>query len=535
MTEPGTVEPTTAEVRTEKPPTEPSNNGDGPGVEVAAALAAAEAASKRRRWPVLVLGVILGGVGTWAGLTYLGGSDESDVIVGEEVSLAVAEVTRQDLLEEIEWSGTLGYGESVSGSGGVGTVTSAAPTGLTVDRGDVIAAVDNVPVVVFFGDTPLWRDVSAGDEGHDVFLLETNLAALGYDSDQTVDIDQVFTANTELMVERWQEDLGIEATGEVPLGTVVIVEGPSSLVSVGAIGTAANGELASLAPRRAVTDVVAAIDGTVTGVLSIGSPVDHGVTLYHIDEVPIVALTRLDPVSAVLDSNTFTATELEQALTDNGYDPDEEMTVDGNITSATRTAVERWQAAAGLPVTGESDPGYYLLVPEGRTVDSILMEDGATVATGGPILTASVSRLSVEVVVDITDADQFEVGQPVTIELADETLTEGTVANISSVIQAANPQDSPTVEISINVLSAADQDLIEGPVTVLSIGDAIEGATVVPTRSLLSLAEGGFAVEKVNADGSTSLIAIELGTFDDGVVEVLEGDLAPGDEVIVPR
>lgn len=535
MTEPGTAEPTEADVRTSRPLAERSNNGAEPGADVVLALAAAEAASKRRRWPTLILGAVLGGVGTWAGLTFLGGGDDTDAIAEEEVALAVAPVTRQDLLEEIEWSGTLGYGEAVSIAGGGGTITSSAPTGLTVVRGDVIADVDNVAVVVFFGDTPLWRDLSVGDEGHDVFLLETNLAALGYDPDQTVDIDEAFTTNTELMVERWQEDLGNEATGEVPLGTVVIVEGPSSLASVGAIGTAANGEVATLAPRRAVTDVVAAVDGTVIGVLSIGSPVDHGVTLYRVDEVPVVALTRLDPVSTVIDSNTFTPTELEQALVDNGYDPDGEMTVDGSITDATRAAVERWQATAGLPVTGETDPGYYLHVPEGRTVDSILVPDGVSLLTGGPILTASVSRLSVEIVVDISEADEFEIGQSVTIELADETVTEGIVADISSVIQATNPQDSPTVEISINVLSAADQELIEGPVTVLSIGDAIAGATVVPTRSLLSLAEGGFAVEKVNADGSSSLIAVQLGTFDDGVVEVLEGDLAPGDEVVVPR
>ena len=85
------------------------------------------------------------------------------------------------------------------------------------------------------------------------------------------------------------------------------------------------------------------------------------------------------------------------------------------------------------------------------------------------------------------------------------------------------------------MLSSADQELLVGPVTVLSIGEAIEGATVIPTRALVTLAEGGFAVEKVGDDGSTALVGVELGTFDDGVVEVVEGDLAPGDDVVVPR
>jgi hypothetical protein len=56
----------------------------------------------------------------------------------------------------------------------------------------------------------------------------------------------------------------------------------------------------------------------------------------------------------------------------------------------------------------------------------------------------------------------------------------------------------------------------------------------VPTRALVSLSEGGFAVEVRTPDGSTRLVGVELGVFDDGVVEVIAGDVTPGDDVVVP-
>ena len=143
----------------------------------------------------------------------------------------------------------------------------------------MIAEVDGEPVVVMFGETPMWRGLSSGDVGADVFQLETNLAALGYDPDQTVDIDTEFTANTALMVERWQEDIGVEITGSVDAGRVAIVAGPSSVVSTASIGSVAS-ELASVAPERSVTDVVASIDGVITGLGAVGETIEHGSVLY---------------------------------------------------------------------------------------------------------------------------------------------------------------------------------------------------------------------------------------------------------------
>ena len=58
----------------------------------------------------------------------------------------------------------------------------------------------------------------------------------------------------------------------------------------------------------------------------------------------------------------------------------------------------------------------------------------------------------------------------------------------------------------------------------------------VPVAALLAVLEGGYAVEVVDASGSTHLVAVETGLFQDGWVEVTapNGDLTVGDEIVVP-
>ncbi|MGH1491409.1 MAG: peptidoglycan-binding domain-containing protein, partial [Acidimicrobiales bacterium] len=378
--------------------------------EAAAALAAADLAGKRRRWPILLVGAALGAAGTWGAMTLTDDDGSGDISTEEDVVLGSASVVLGDLLEEVEWSGTLGYGDTVTVAGSGGTVTAAAALGETLERGDVIALIDNEPVVALFGATPMWRDLAEGSEGLDVLQIEANLAALGYDPDQTVDIDQTYTANTEAMVERWQEAIGAEVTGRIAQNSVAIVEGPSIVSTAPVVGAAASGVLATVTPRSATTDVVATADGVVGSLAPIGMAIEHGSVLLTVDDEPVVALVDLDPVAAVLVSGSFTFTELEQALADDGYDPNDEMTVDGVVTDVTAAAVERWQTATGLPVTGQAESVYYLLVPSGRQVESHLVSDGAAVVSGGPILTASTSRLLIETVVDVADADEFELG-----------------------------------------------------------------------------------------------------------------------------
>ena len=70
--------------------------------------------------------------------------------------------------------------------------------------------------------------------------------------------------------------------------------------------------------------------------------------------------------------------------------------------------------------------------------------------------------------------------------------------------------------------------------TVSVVTSAATDVLAVPVDALLALAEGGYAVELVTGAGRSDLVAVELGAFADGWVEVT-GDIAEGDEVEVPE
>ena len=55
----------------------------------------------------------------------------------------------------------------------------------------------------------------------------------------------------------------------------------------------------------------------------------------------------------------------------------------------------------------------------------------------------------------------------------------------------------------------------------------------MPVNALVALLEGGYAVERV-ADGTSTLVGVELGIFQDGWVEVRADGLDEGDAVAVP-
>ncbi len=65
------------------------------------------------------------------------------------------------------------------------------------------------------------------------------------------------------------------------------------------------------------------------------------------------------------------------------------------------------------------------------------------------------------------------------------------------------------------------------------VEEAIElNATVVPISALLALAEGGYAVEVIES-GQPVLTGVHISNFLDNEVSI-EGEVEPGDEVVVP-
>jgi peptidoglycan hydrolase-like protein with peptidoglycan-binding domain len=145
----------------------------------------------------------------------------------ESVPTATATVTRRDLVQRSTVSGTLGYDDARAiVDSRPGTITSLPDEGRILRPGAVLFRVDEQPVVLFAGRKPAWRPLVEGvSDGRDVRQLEQNLRSLGYDDDRQLAIDSHFDASTAAAVARWQEDLGVAATGRVGLGDLFFLPG----------------------------------------------------------------------------------------------------------------------------------------------------------------------------------------------------------------------------------------------------------------------------------------------------------------------
>ncbi len=520
----------------------PTGRALGNDQEIRAALGAGR---KRRRWPWLIVGVAVGVGGTIAASEFLTadhGTDEASST--QTVALTTATVITQDLVDSVEYEADLGRGTAQTLLAGAdGTVTSIVAVGDQLDRGTVIATVDAQPVAAMYGTQPFWRDLESGDDGTDVVQLEANLAALGFDADGDMTVDRDYTSATVEAVEAWEESLGLEATGDVPLGRAVMIGGPSVVSEASTVGSDARigQQLVLIEPEATAVDLTidgAALDDDVvlTSPAPVGTPIEQGTTLALLDGIAVQAVTESSTVSQpILEAIAGEDIErLENLLVFFGFDPTTAIVVDDEADLTTVAAIVAWQESIGLQPTSAGAAAYYVEAPAGLAVSTVHATDNAELAGGTLVATATAPTLVVTLEVVVDEIDDFTLGQTVDVELADESVLTGHVAVIADVAtEAASVDAIPTVAVDIT-LDDVLADVVLGPVTVrIEIG-RVSDAVLVPTRALVSLQEGGFAVSVRRDDGTDQLVGIELGAFDDGLAEVLSGDVSPGDEVVVP-
>jgi hypothetical protein len=177
----------------------------------------------RGRTALLAGGAVLVAASGAAAAVGFGGADASTP-PRSALPPATVTVVRGTLVQTETVDGTLGYGDpvAVKAGGGGGTVTWLPAEGATVTRGKTLYKVDDDPVVLLYGTTPLYRTLAAGVSGADAAQFEKNLSALGYGG---FTVDDEYTSATADAVERWQEDLGLDETGAVAPGQVVVAPG----------------------------------------------------------------------------------------------------------------------------------------------------------------------------------------------------------------------------------------------------------------------------------------------------------------------
>lgn len=358
------------------------------------------------------------------------GNAKPSTTAADSARVATATVTRTDLSNSQTLSGTLGYSKAAPVKGAkAGLVTWLPAPGGRVTRGHALYKVDNVPVPVFYGATPLYRTLNArGMTGPDVRVVADNLKRLGYDigpqpaagtwvtqhpapadesgakgtagggasgttgsgktgTDTAAPVetptptptattspvkvkegDGVLTADLVAAVKRWQTYAGMPATGVLGIGDVVVQSGE---VRVGAVqaqtGDDANGSLMTVSSTTKKVSVP--VDATDVGTMARGNRVR-------------VTLPDNSTVTGTIEAVGATATDTTDGDTSGGGGP-AQLTVTIQVpdtgavarltsapvqvafTSRTRKGVLAVPVGALLAL---SEGGYAVQLPGGRLI-----------------------------------------------------------------------------------------------------------------------------------------------------------------------
>jgi hypothetical protein len=299
-----------------------------------------------------------------------------------------------------------------------------------------------------------------------------------------------------------------------------------------------------------------------TALPAVGAIVRRGQRAYEVDGAPVTLFYGARPEWRVLSEGITPGpdiAQLDRNLIALGYGA--YLTVSDYFTAATAYAVELWQQAAGLPVTGTVPLGQIAFAPGSLRITSVIPSLGSPPQPGSAVLTATSSVPVVTAQLPVTQEYLVRPGNEVTVTLPDGvTTTPGVVTAVSSVATAAPGGQSDgaspgppgsggsgsggsgsgqdTVAMTVRLVhAAAAGNLDQAPVTVNVVTAQARDVLAVPVSALVALAGGGYAVEVVRGSGSHAtrqLVPVRTGLFSDTLVQVSGAAIAAGLEVEVP-
>jgi peptidoglycan hydrolase-like protein with peptidoglycan-binding domain len=284
------------------------------------------------------------------------------------------------------------------------------------------------------------------------------------------------------------------------------------------------------------------LQGRITWLPTAGQVIRRGGTLLAVDNTPVQLFYGATPAWRDLQVGVDDGPDvkqLEQNLVALGYDPDHQITVDDHYTWATKAAVKRWQKARGLDQTGTfttTMPAVFL--PWAVRVNTLSGSVGAQAAPGQPAYTVTSNRHQVTVNLDVSQQSYVRTGDRVDVVLPDGRHAKGRISQVGRVAVTSGSGQDQTTTIPVTVAlddPTAGGRLDQAPVDVYVTTESRKGVLAVPVGALLALAEGGYAVETVDAAGQHHLVAVQLGVFSNGMVEVSGSGLRAGMKVVTAQ
>jgi peptidoglycan hydrolase-like protein with peptidoglycan-binding domain len=284
------------------------------------------------------------------------------------------------------------------------------------------------------------------------------------------------------------------------------------------------------------------LSGRITWLPKEGRVIRRGGTLLAVDNQPVQLFYGTKPAWRDLGVGVDDGPDikqLEQNLVALGYDPDHHMTIDHHYSWATRAAVRRWQRARGLAQTGvftTAMPAVYL--PWAVRVNTLSASVGGQAAPGQAAYTVTSAVHQVTVDLDVGQQSYVKAGDRVEVVLPSGRRVKGRIGEVGRVAETSGdpPNQTTTVPVTVKLDNPkAGGRLDQAPVEVYVTTQTRKGVLAVPVTALLALTEGGYAVETVDAAGQHHLVAVRLGVFSGGMVEVAGAGLRAGAKVVTAQ
>jgi peptidoglycan hydrolase-like protein with peptidoglycan-binding domain len=290
--------------------------------------------------------------------------------------------------------------------------------------------------------------------------------------------------------------------------------------------------------------------GMITWLPAEGDVTRRGQPLFAVDGQPVTLLYGSLPawrpfVPGMTDGPDVR--QLQRNLAALGFDAGP---ADGEFGWSTQLAVERWQQALGITVTGTIPLGTVAFLPGPLRITATSQALGALVAPGASVVSGTSLTPGVQVPLPV-GGPVVRRGDQVLVTLPDGTTTvPGTVSAVGRVATVpANGSggtggtgggtsgggQAAVIDVTITIRAAIPTGLDQAPVQVAITQQQADGVLAVPVTALLATAGGGYAVQAAGPHGR--LIPVTTGLFDDStaLVAVTGAGLTAGLPVVVAQ
>ena len=283
----------------------------------------------------------------------------------------------------------------------------------------------------------------------------------------------------------------------------------------------------------ATRPVVNLVSGIYTWLPRPGATIRPGGVLYRVDNAPVALMAGGTPawrpfVSGMTDRADVRQLQANLIAEHFAY---------GLLTAptghydllATDYAVQRWQLARGLAVTGWIPLGQVIFLPAPILVGGMNTAVGEAASGGQQPYQVTTGQRTVIVPLNPNLPRRPASARACSIILPSQASTPGRVTSVGAV--SATSGQLVVTPVQPQATGTGENVQVQVPLAVESAHDVL----AVPVSALLALAGGGYGLEVVGPAGAHHLLGVTTGLFASGQVQVSGPGITAGMRVVVAQ